>query len=243
MPVEALAVDLTRRGLGYARNRGFTVDGEPVSDYEAARVTSSVLTIAAEFLGGTGAKLPSAAIEDAIDATVARIDSAVAEAVAAAPADDPDALAAAYADADAAPWNGRAMLRALNVARRRPDALTRDRAAAEDFARWSEHGDALARTARDVRASPAAQAAMLRALRATLPAGAPASTAAVSAWLAQWDELDRVRRPVLVREYAAAGSPGALSASELRTLAAERWGAPRPLHGYPTYRPAERTAA
>jgi hypothetical protein len=238
LPVDHLVEDLHRRGLEYRRGSGFSISGERVDDYEMARLTAATLQIAAESLHLPQAR--SAILFEHAAALDAETDRLQAEAH-----KETNNYEAAELLCRTTSAGARAMASGIRAALTAPDALTQDREA-DTGDTWKEHAQALARTARDVKASPTVQARMLQLLRRALPApGMPEAADGPTAedFLASLDTLDALRRSALASLYAEAGYPGGLSPDELRALAAARWGAPRKLQGIYTYRPARSAAA
>ncbi|MFJ6155767.1 hypothetical protein ACIQF8_20285 [Pseudarthrobacter sp. NPDC092184] len=238
LPIDRLAEDLTRRGLEYRRGSGFSIAGEPIDDYEAARLTAVTLQIAAESLH---LPRPRSAIlfEHAapLDAETDRL-----QAEAHRETDDYEAAELLFRVTST---GARALISSIRTALEAPDALVEDREANTGDT-WKEHAQALARTARDVKASPTVQGRMLQLLRRSIPAPADRTEddrPSAEDFLASLDGQATLRRSALVALYADAGYPGGLSPDELRALASTRWGAPRKLQGIYTYRPARAKAA
>ncbi|GAA3697567.1 hypothetical protein GCM10023081_38160 [Arthrobacter ginkgonis] len=238
---ELLAPEIARRGVTYKRGQGFRQFGETLDDYAVATIARTVLTIAAEHLDPHQSRYES--LERVRDMAAEWMDEAHAEAHSM--IDDYEEAEAVAQAATAAPTSFYAAAVEGMEAR---DALALDRETAARVAPFDEYAVALSRTARDLKQSGHARAALARDLRSLLPAPvAEADTSGddAAAWLSQFDEVDKVRQADLAREYDLDGAPGGLSGSELRALAATRWGMPRALRGYPTFRPAraaDRTA-
>lgn len=121
-------------------------------------------------------------------------------------------------------------------------ALNANECMIDDRATVRQQADALRLTAADVMAAPGRRrnVASLLALELPAPVSEATDRAAALRWLAALDHLAEIRRPELARRYAEAGAPGHLPASDLRALAAERWGRPVKSSGNWTYRPARR---
>ena len=99
---------------------------------------------------------------------------------------------------------------------------------------------AIRATVSELGTSIAARSRLLARVRPHLPAPSIDSgdTEAATAFLVRFDRRGQVRRSGLAARYAEAGSPGNLSPAAFRELAADRWGTPRKLDGYATFRPA-----
>lgn len=231
LPIRELAADLARRGLRYRRGSGFTILDESVDEYEAARMASVTLQIAAEQLAPAPPR--SQVLLDHQERLGDELDRIQRDAHAA-----EDDYETAEVLADALGTGPVGILNGIRSALAAPDVLTLDNE--QSGVPPADHADALARTARDIKASAAARSALLTALRAVLPAPtAPTrNETAAEAFLAAHDGAPFLRRPDLARLYAEAGSPGGLTPSELRSLAAARWGEPRPYQGHYRYTPA-----
>lgn len=237
LPIEQIAEDLTRRGLQYRRGSGFSILGERIDDYEAARMAAVTLQIAAESLGATKPRSVTLQVHEAL--LEAETDRLQVEAHSA--TDDYEAAELLFAVTST---GARALAAGIRTALNAPDALTQDRATATGDA-WKEHADALTRTGRDVRASPTVQARFLQLLRRVLPApgnGQEADGPTAQDFLASLDDRETLRRSALPALYEEAGRPGDVFPDELRALASARWGPPRKLQGIYTYRPARAAA-
>lgn len=240
LPIRELAEDLARRGLAYRRSFGFVVLDEHVDEHEAARMASSVLAQAAEELA------PSVPRSTRLFADLGVLDDETDRLQAAAHAGTTD-----YESAEelflATSIGPRALAKGLRAALDAPNALALDRTGYSDT--WSDHRAALAVTARDVKASSGARAALLKALRAALPAPTdldvfPLEDLLEPFW-ASLDGEDKLLRSALPGLYAAAGHPGnlSLSTTDLRSAASARWGEPRKFQGTFIYRPARAASA
>lgn len=239
LPWPAIAWDLERLyGVRYARRKGFSALGAPVSDYEAARYASLVLGEAADNLHTY--KLPSelwraAAAEEeaALDRLHRKAHSELDD------YETAEDLAAVYGIGPTARLN-HAAARDHSAA-----TLEADRRALALGVRYKDHADALRKTARDVKVSTTAQKRALQRLREELlppadyvaPARAEQDARRFLAKAADASGGRPLQRSALARDYVAAGSPGALSKSDLFALATELWGAARPLKGNYVYRP------
>lgn len=237
LPVEQLAEDLAAFGYRYKRGLGFTANGIAADPYDVASTAALILNMAADSFPSVaplGEQWFTAA--DELDAHADRLhaethdalgDYELAEAVYTPLASASTHLARRYRELTESPEGAR---------------LAREHDAYGDS--FEDHADALRSTARDLKASPAAQNTFLKALRAALPAPEETTTdeAAAVDFLAALDAVTALKRSDLPRLYAEAGSPGNLPASELRALANARWGAAKPLRGIYTYRPAKATA-
>jgi hypothetical protein len=238
LPIRELAEDLARRGLSYRRSFGFVVLDEHVDDHEAARMASSVLAQAAEELApSTPRSARLFADLGVLEAESDRLQGAAHDAT-----DDYEAAEEFFTATAIGPC---ALAKGIRAALDAPDALALDRA--RDGETWREHRSALAVTARDVRASPAAQGTLLKALRAVLPAPTALDVVPLEELLkpfwASLDGEDKVLRSALPGLYAAAGHPGNLSTTDLRSAASARWGQPRKFQGTFIYRPARAASA
>lgn len=238
LPLDALSADLARRGLRYRRSVGFTIDGESVDGHRIASLAAAVLREAAEALPPPR----RVQIESATRELRATISQARAELLArfdAAPTlleQNPDLLRTEMEKATALPRRLLAELRQETIDSAEALAAEPD---------WRAYAAALRHTAADVLTSQRAARILGAALRSYVPAPEqdPEEEAAALAFLASLDARPSLRRSELGALYAEAGSPGALALSALRTLAAERWGAPVKSHGHYLYRPAHATAA
>jgi hypothetical protein len=238
LPIRELAEDLARRGLTYRRSFGFVVLDERIDEHEAARMASSVLAQAAEELA------PSTPRSTRLFADLSALDDETDHLQAAAHAGPAD-----YESAEelflTTSLGPRALAKGLRIALDAPNALALDRTGYADT--WSDHRAALAVTARDVKASSGARAALLKALRAVLPAPTeldvfPPEDLLGPFW-ASLDGEDKLLRSALPALYASAGHPGNLSTTDLRSAASARWGEPRKFQGSFIYRPARAASA
>lgn len=241
LPIPEIADDLASFGYRYKRGSGFTSLGvtaaSGVDNYDVARKAALILNMAAD-------SLPSAtplgeqwfALAEELEAEVDRLHVETHDIL-----DDYELAEAVYEPLAFMPTRVAAHFRALTES---PEGARLAREHDAYGARFEEHADALRSTARDLKASPAAQSTFLKALRAVFPAPeAPAEDeTAVDDFLASLDNLTTLPRPELLTRYIESGSPSNLSGTELRARAAARWGAPRKVQGTYTYRPAKATA-
>lgn len=239
LPWPAIARDLERLyGVRYERRKGFSALGAPVSDFEAARYASLVLSEAADLLHTH--KLPSELWREAAAEEERELDRLHRRAHY-----EVDDYEAAEQLAD---FYGIGPTARLNHAAGRDHSaatLEADRRALRLGVRYKDHADALRKTARDVKASATAQKRALQRLREELlpPADdvAPARAERDARQFLEDVALRSGGRPVkrskIARDYLAAGSPGDLSKPDLFALATELWGAARPLKGNYVYRP------
>lgn len=238
LPLEQLAADVAAFGYRYKKGQGFTCNGLAVDPYDVASTAALVLNMAADALTPTerpaDAWAASAAVLEA-DADRVQMETH-------------DALADDYelAEAVAAPLThlSGALARHYRHLLESPEGLAHEREAARLGDRYAEHAEALRRSARDVKASPAAQRPLLAALRSLLPAPEETTVdeAAALDFLASLDALELLKRSELLTRYYDADRPGNLPDGELRALASARWGAPKPLRGIYVFRPARATA-
>lgn len=257
VPAEAIAHDLTAAGVTFAPGVGYARQGERLDAEDVARLAARVLDETADRLPE-----PPALVEAEADAC------ALAEATAYADAYDRvvetwEAEASAlvggeayysgepvsldfgasvivYVNADAAAhalnWTrpSRGLVAALvATAPADPDVVNAHAALL----------DTLHTTAATIRRSAPARRALLARLRPLLsaPSTPRADLDAASAFLAAYDDENRVSRPALVRAYAAAGRPGDLDDNGVRALAAARWGDVVKVRGTDHYRPNNTT--
>lgn len=239
LPMAHLADELARFGYRYKRGSGFTANGSSADPYDVASTAALILNVAADYL--TYTKPLGDVWAETADELENYADRVQMETHAT--LDDDYELA----EAVQAPltFMASSAARHLRGLLESPEGAAAERAAASIGDRFNEHADALRRTARDLKASPSAQTTFLKALRPVLPAPeAPTvDEADASDFLASLDDVAALKRSDLPRVYTEAGSPGDLPCSELRALAEARWGAPRPLRGIYTYRPAKALAS
>ncbi|MGO4230425.1 hypothetical protein AB4Y72_16375 [Arthrobacter sp. YAF34] len=238
LPLEQLADELAAFGYRYKRGPGFTCHGASADPYDVASTAALILNMAADALTYSG--LLGDAWAEAADELESHADRVQMETHAAL-GDDYE-----LAEAVAAPLTAfsDATARRLRHLLESPEGTVAEREAALLGDRFNEHAEALRRTARDVKASPAAQRPLLTALRSLLPAPEEATVdeAAALGFLASLDSLDVLKRSELVVRYDDADRPGDLGDYDLRALAEARWGAPKPLRGIYVYRPARAAA-
>ena len=227
LPAEAIAVDLARSGVTYQRGVGYAVDG-------AYRETDQVAFLAVDVLSRTADRLlvDRVAKLAAFVPVVERSFAANYEA-----ALDPDASEdqIAYDVRSAHMFGGGMVLDLLDATDLDPvlDAET----LAERYA--------IRATATELGISIAARSRLLARIRPHLPAPSIDSgdMEAAIAFLVRFDRRGKLRRSELAARYVEAGSPGNLSPAAFRELAADRWGTPRKLDGYATFRPASANIA
>jgi hypothetical protein len=238
LPMELLAADVAAFGYRYKRGSGFSSGAVRVEGYDVASTAALILNMTADSF--PSAKPLGEVWFDAADELVSHADRLHVETHDA--IDDYELAEAVYTPQAHSSTHLAAYYRAFTESAEGA-ALAREHDAYG--ARFEEYADAVRSTARDLKASPSAQTTFLKALRSALPAPEEptADEHAALAFLASLDALPTLSRSALPALYAEAGSPGGLTASDLRDLANDRWGIARPSNGTYIYRPAKASAA
>ena len=221
LPAEAIAVDLARSGVTFQRGLGYAVDG-------AYREADQVALLAVEVLSKTADRLLVDRVAK-LAAYVPVVERSFAANYEAALDSDASEDQIAYDVGSAHMFGGGMVLDLLDATDLDPalDAET----LAERYA--------IRATATELSTSIAARSRLLARIRPYLPAPSIDSgdPDAATAFLVRFDRRGKLRRSELAARYAEAASPGNLSPAAFRELAADRWGTPRKLDGYATFRP------
>ncbi len=227
LPASALAVDLARRGVTFQRGTGYAVHGTYREPDQIARMAADLLAEVAE-------ALPVARVAT-LSAWIAETEAHVERAYFATMEDDTipyDDLGDALTTATAFAGSGLIAASHGIESETEADELI-------EAERW-----AIRKTVAELQTSSTTRRRLLDAVRPYLPTRSATDgidLAPALAFLASFDERQTLRRSELSALYSEADSPSSLPPAALRALAAERWGEPRMLHGFPTYRPSAST--